>query len=134
MMFGCRAAANFASRVSGFITWLLDKVIDQIDLAELAKGDLNPGAPEKWSKLLEMVQELYETRVVESVDAHGRKVHVYEQGPVLAFANFFIDDFPMLGVAGTGKAVLSVFAALMYTLNVGPQWKKVLPEGDFAQQ
>jgi hypothetical protein len=59
-----------------------------------------------------MVQELYETRVVESVDAHGRKVHVYEHGPVLAFANFFIDDFPMLGVAGTGKAVLSVFAAL----------------------
>jgi hypothetical protein len=28
--------------VSGFITWLLDKAIGQIDLAELAKGDLNP--------------------------------------------------------------------------------------------
>ena len=134
MMFGCRAAAMFASRVSGWITWLLDKAIDQIDLEELAKGDLNPGAPEKWNKLLAMVQELYETRVVKSVDTDGKKAHTYEQGPVLAFANFFIDDFPMLGVAGIGKAVLSIFAALLYTLNVDPQWKKVLPEGDFAQQ
>ena len=40
----------------------------------------------------------------------------------------------MLGVAGTGKAVLSVFASLLYALNIDPQWKKVLPEGDFAQQ
>ena len=30
MMFGCRAAASFASRVSGFITWLMDRVIDRI--------------------------------------------------------------------------------------------------------
>ena len=43
MMFGCRAAANFASRVSGLITWLLDRVIDEIDLVELAAGDTNPG-------------------------------------------------------------------------------------------
>lgn len=100
MMFGCRAAAMFASRVSGWITWLLDKAIDQIDLEELAKGDLNPGAPEKWNKLLAMVQELYETRVVKSVDADGKKAHTYEQGPVLAFANFFIDDFPMLALLG----------------------------------
>jgi hypothetical protein len=42
MMFGCRAAGNFASRVSGLITWLLDRVIDEIDLVELAAGDTNP--------------------------------------------------------------------------------------------
>jgi hypothetical protein len=129
MMFGCRAAANFASRVSGLITWLLDRVIDEIDLVELAAGDTNPGAPEKWGNLLAMVQELHETREV-STDGKAK----YAQGPVLAFANFFIDDFPMLGVAGTGKAVLSVFASLLYALNIDPQWKKVLPEGDFAQQ
>ena len=28
MMFGCRAAASFASRVSGFISWLMDRVSD----------------------------------------------------------------------------------------------------------
>ena len=129
MMFGCRAAASFASRVSGFITWLLDKVIDEIDLEALAREDTNPGAHERWGALLAMVKELYETREVG--DDNKAK---YAPGPVLAFANFFIDDFPMLGVAGTGKAVLSVFTALLYTLNVDPHWKKVLPEGDFAQQ
>jgi hypothetical protein len=25
-------------------------------------------------------------------------------------------------------------ASLLYALNIDPQWKKVLPEGDFAQQ
>ena len=129
MMFGCRAAASFASRVSGWITWLLDRVIDEIDLAELAKRDRNLGADAKWGLLLETVSELYKGRVV---DAAGKTT--YPDKPVLAFANFFIDDFPMLGVAGTGKAVLSLFAALLYALGVDPQWKKVLPEGDFAQQ
>ena len=30
MMFGCRAAASFASRVSGFICWLMDRVMDMM--------------------------------------------------------------------------------------------------------
>lgn len=128
MMFGCRAAASFASRVSGLITWLMERVIDEIDLEELARQDRNPGASAKWAKLVSMVRELSEHRVV--VDGKA----TYPHTPVLAFANFFIDDFPMLGVAGMGKAVLSVFASLLATLGVQPQWKKVLPEGDFAQQ
>ena len=128
MMFGCRAAASFASRVSGWITWLMDRVIDEVDLEQLAEQDTNPGASAKWAKLLKMVQELAAHRVV--VDGKS----VYPSKPVLAFTNFFIDDFPMLGVAGMGKAVLSVFAALLATIGVKPQWKKVLPEGDFAQQ
>ena len=128
MMFGCRAAASFASRVSGLITWLMERVIDEIDLEELARQDKNPGASAKWAKLVSMVRELSEHRVV--VDGKA----TYPHTPVLAFANFFIDDFPMLGVAGMGKAVLSVFASLLATLGVQPQWKKVLPEGDFAQQ
>jgi hypothetical protein len=128
MMFGCRAAASFASRVSGLITWLMERVIDEIDLEELARQDRNPGASAKWAKLMSMVRELSEHRVV--VDGKA----TYPHTPVLAFANFFIDDFPMLGVAGMGKAVLSVFASLLATLGVQPQWKKVLPEGDFAQQ
>ena len=128
MMFGCRAAASFASRVSGLITWLMERVIDEIDLEELARQDRNPGASAKWAKLMSMVRELSEHRVV--VDGKA----TYPHTPVLAFANFFIDDFPMLGVAGMGKAVLSVFASLLATLGVQPQWKKVLLEGDFAQQ
>ena len=128
MMFGCRAAASFASRVSGLITWLMERVIDEIDLEELARQDRNPGASAKWAKLMSMVRELSEHRVV--VDGKA----TYPHTPVLAFANFFIDDFPMLGVPGMGKAVLSVFASLLATLGVQPQWKKVLPEGDFAQQ
>ena len=128
MMFGCRAAASFASRVSGLITWLMERVIDEIDLEELARQDRNPGASAKWAKLMSMVRELSEHRVV--VDGKA----TYPHTPVLAFANFFIDDFPMSGVAGMGKAVLSVFASLLATLGVQPQWKKVLPEGDFAHQ
>ena len=128
MMFGCRAAASFASRVSGWITWLMERVIDEIDLKQLAKQDKNPGASARWTKLLGMVQELAEHRVVVAGKA------TYPHKPVLAFTNFFIDDFPMLGVAGMGKAVLSAFAALLATLGVKPQWKKVFPEGDFAQQ
>jgi hypothetical protein len=106
----------------------MERVIDEIDLEELARQDRNPGASAKWAKLMSMVRELSEHRVV--VDGKA----TYPHKPVLAFANFFIDDFPMLGVAGMGKAVLSVFASLLATLGVQPQWKKVLPEGDFAQQ
>ena len=51
----------------------------------------------------------------------------------MAFTNFFIDDFPMLSVAGVGRAVLSTFAALLYALGIEPQGKKVLPEGDMLQ-
>ena len=128
MMFGCRAAASFASRTSGLITWLMDRVIDEVDLEALAKQDQNPGASARWSGLLRKVHDLASQR--QMVDGKA----TYPNKPVLAFANFFIDDFPMLGVAGMGKAVLSVFAALLATLGVKPQWKKVLPEGDFAQQ
>ena len=76
-----------------------------------------------------MVQELAAQRVV--VPGVGDKpiTNTYPHKPVLAFTSFFIGDFPMLGVAGIGKAVLSVFAALLATLGVKPQWKKVLPEG-----
>jgi hypothetical protein len=113
----------------------MDRLVDEVDLSVLAKRDRNPGAPAKWSKLLAMVQELSAQRVV-IVPGVGDKpsTNTYPHKPVLAFTNFFIDDFPMLGVAGIGKAVLSVFAALLATLGVKPQWKKVLPEGDFAQQ
>ena len=72
----------------------MERVIDEIDLEELARQDKNPGASVKWAKLVSMVRELSEHRVI----VNGKAT--YPHTPVLAFANFFIDDFPMLGVAG----------------------------------
>jgi hypothetical protein len=100
MMFGCRAAASFASRVSGFICWLMDRVLDKVCPVKLARADRNPNATAKWAK-------------------------------VISLFNMFIDDFPMLGVQGVGRAVLVTFASLLAALGVLPQGKKVLPEGDF---
>ena len=50
---------------------------------------------------------------------------------MLAFTNLFIDDFPMLGVQGVGRAILGAFASLLSAFGVDPQGKKVLPEGNF---
>ena len=56
------------------------------------------------------------------------------QALVPAFISCFIDDYPMLSLAGFGRAVLAIFAALLDVLGLDPQMKKVLPEGDFSQQ
>ena len=53
---------------------------------------------------------------------------------VPAFISCFIDDYPMISIAGFGRAVLAIFAALLDVLGLDPQMKKVLPEGDFTQQ
>ena len=52
---------------------------------------------------------------------------------VHAFISCFIDDYPMLSLAGFGRAVLAIFASLLDVLGLDPQMK-VLPEGDFSQQ
>jgi hypothetical protein len=121
MMFGCRAAASFASRVSGFICWLMDRVLDKVCPVKLARADRNPNATAKWAKVISLFNALRQAQL-EGKDSHE---------PVLAFANMFIDDFPMLGVQGVGRAVLVTFASLLAALGVLPQGKKVLPEGDF---
>ena len=59
--------------------------------------------------------------------------NTYPHKPVLAFTNFFIDDFPMLGIQGVGRAVLVAFASLLYSFGVDPQGKKCIPEGNFEQ-
>ena len=56
------------------------------------------------------------------------------QALVPAFISCFIDDYPMLSLAGFGRAVLAIFASLLDVLGLDPQMKKVLPEGDFSQQ
>ena len=122
MMFGCRAAASFASRVSGFICWLMDRVMDKVCPVKLARADKNPGATERWRKVISLFNALRQARLEGRADGHE---------PVLAFTNMFIDDFPMLGVQGVGRAVLVTFASVLAALGVLPQGKKVLPEGNF---
>ena len=90
----------------------------------LAAADRNPKAQHRWAKVLDLYQALRSAREA------GQKSHE----SVLAFTNMFIDDFPMLGVQGVGRAVLVAFASLLYTFGVDPQGKKVLPEGNFEQQ
>ena len=88
---------------------------------KLARADRNPNATAKWAKIISLFNALRQARL------EGKGSHE----PMLAFANMFIDDFPMLGVQGVGRAVLVTFASLLAALGVLPQGKKVLPEGDF---
>lgn len=89
----------------------------------LAAADKNPRAQHRWSKVLDLYQALRNARTA------GQKSHE----PVLAFTNMFIDDFPMLGIQGVGRAVLVAFASLLYSFGVDPQGKKCIPEGNFEQ-
>ena len=56
MMFGCRAAAAFATRVSGFVTWLVHEAMRHVSVEALAQLDGNEGAGSRWSKLLTAVR------------------------------------------------------------------------------
>jgi hypothetical protein len=97
-------------------------VLDKVCPVELARADRNSNATAKWAKIISLFNALRQARL------EGKGSHE----PVLAFANMFIDDFPMmLGVQGVGRAVLVTFASLLAALGVLPQGKKVLPEGDF---
>ena len=89
--------------------------------------------------LLRPMAELAESHVMANKEWLIHTGRTWE--PFMASVQSSVDDAKaggdaatLLGVAGTGKAVLSLFAALLYALGVDPQWKKVLPEGDFAQQ
>lgn len=53
---------------------------------------------------------------------------------MLAFYNAFIDDFPALAVAGSGRILLALFTSLLEVAGLPPQPKKVYAEGDFQQE
>jgi hypothetical protein len=65
MMFGCRAAASFASRVSGFICWLMDRVLDKVCSVKLARADRNPNATAKWAKIISLFNALRQKRALQ---------------------------------------------------------------------
>lgn len=67
--------------------------------------------------------------------AEGRTLKDGElQRPMLAFYNAFIDDFPALAVAGSGRILLALFTSLLEVAGLPPQPKKVYAEGDFQQE
>ena len=124
MAFGGRAAANFASRASLLLSWLVRFAIKHVCPVQLMEADEQPHAVERWQTILDWFA------MARQADAAGEKM--VELLP--AFISFFIDDFPMVSIAGFGRVVLTVFAALLDVLGLDPQMKKVLPEGDFRQQ
>ena len=124
MAFGGRAAANFASRASLLLSWLVRFAIKHVCPVQLMEADEQPDANERWQTVLDwfVLARQKEERGEEMVEL------------VPAFISFFIDDFPMVSIAGFGRVILTVFAALLDVLGLDPQMKKVLPEGDFRQQ
>ena len=124
MAFGGRASANFASRASLLLSWLVRFAIANVCPVQLMQADRQPGASERWKTVLDWFALARQKSEVGE--------DMIELVP--AFISFFIDDFPMVSIAGFGKVILTVFAALLDVMGLDPQMKKVLPEGDFKQQ
>ena len=104
MMFGCRAAANWAQRGTGMVTWLLQQAMD---LAVF------PGSN------VEYKQELL------------RRAGIKESEFKAAYVSCFIDDQTWLSVQSRSRAMMAVAAALWKVLGLEPQGKKVWHEGCF---
>jgi hypothetical protein len=124
MVFGGRTAANFASRASLMLSWLVRFAFKHVCPVQLMEADEQPHAVERWQTVLDWFA------LARQSEASGKDM--VELLP--AFISFFIDDFPMVSIAGFGRVVLTVFAALLDVLGLDPQMKKVVPEGDFRQQ
>ena len=129
VMFGCRAAACNATRASNFLCWLMDEVGHRIHPEVLRRADSSPYSGDRWDNLVDWFKTAAELR------AEARRVGVEPaaclEAPALAFVNAFIDDFPTVAVAGVGRTMLALFAALLDAAGLPPQGKKVYPEGDF---
>ena len=115
LMFGCRSSANFATRGSRLICWLVERIIDM--LPERAIGGMCVEAQEA----VQIARELQQQG-----GSDGEPIK-------LAFINCFIDDFPMLAVEGAEMIVLGALASVLQIMGVRPQGKKVFPEGEFTQ-
>lgn len=106
MMFGDKAAACYAQRGTGFLVWLVQSVMDQIQ-PQSAK-----------------VRRAYELILLGDSEAIPR----------CAFVSQYIDDVPMLCVKSVENTLQEVNASAWYLLGYEPQPKKVWPEGGFESQ
>ena len=110
MMFGCRAAASWGQHCPGFLAWSVQQVMDRV----LPKSPLVRRAYE----LLEQSKDIPE------VDKRFR----------CAYISSFLDDLPMVCVAGVADEFQMIQAAMWQELGFVPQGKKCWWEGGFAPQ
>lgn len=111
VMFGCRAAANYAQRGSGFLAWVAQQALDR----------MNPCSP-KIERAFELISKSAAAR------ANPQAVRFRQ-----AFVTQFIDDLPALAVESAADTSQSLCAAVWDVLGVKPQPKKVWPEGGFGK-
>jgi hypothetical protein len=104
MMFGCRAAANWAQRGTGFLTWVIQQAMDRVI----------PESP--------IIRKAFQVLHSEGVDHSQWRT---------SYTNGYIDDQPSLVVASMAPTLGAIQAAAWKMLGFQPQGKKVWPEGGF---
>lgn len=104
MMFGCRAAANWAQRGTGLIAWLMQRALDR----------MVPASP--------VVRRAFQLMYGAGIPSEKLQA---------SCTYHYIDDVPTLTLQSEACHVEQVMAALWKVLGVKPQGKKVWPEGGF---
>ena len=107
MMFDCKAAANWAQRGTGFLTWVIQKAMDRVV----------PQSP--------VIQRAFRIMQEEGVPKERWRT---------SYTNGYIDDTPSVVVASMVTTLEAVQAAAWKVLGFDPQGKKVWPEGGFASK
>ena len=107
MMFGCKAAASWGQRCSGFLAWTIQQVMDQV-LPASAR-----------------------TRRAFELLAQSKNVPDAAKRFRCAYISAYLDDLPLVCVASVASAFQRVQAALWQELGFEPQGKKCWFEGGF---
>ena len=110
MMFGCRAAASWGQRCSGFLAWSVQQIMDQVQ-------------PKS-----EVVQRAYELLAMSSDIPHEDKRFR------CAYISAFLDDLPLVCVQSVAEEFEMIQAAMWHELGFEPQGKKCWWEGGFASK
>jgi hypothetical protein len=85
------------------LSWLVRFAIKHVCPVQLMEADEQPHAVERWQTVLDWFA------LARQAEAAGTDMVEL----LTAFISFFIDDFPMVSIAGFGRVVLTVFAALL---------------------
>jgi hypothetical protein len=110
MMFGCRAAASWGQRCSGFLAWSVQQVMDSV----------RPKSAK--------VQRAYEIlRMSDAVPEADKRYRC-------AYISSFLDDLPMVCVASVAEEFQMIQSAMWSELGFIPQGKKCWWEGGFASK
>jgi hypothetical protein len=115
-IFGCRAAASIATRISGFVVYLFQMFASMIEPTD--------------DKLLRWFHLLLWAK--EQKDKGDRRFADFDYSPSSGCGGEFVDDISMLTFECQKEPMLDAMAALLEYLGMLPQAKKVFPEGNFA--